>query len=298
MGGSSLAPEVTPPHVRGRPPHVLDTTHPARSAGSTEARPRAHALRRRLEVGNDARDPLPPRLLRERRPRRALRGDHGSRLRARAARAGARLPRVFNGEPTIGGRYSALSAVRDGAGRADGHRPRAAARARRRDGRGLPAARRNPGLELGLALGDGWQRRPRQDLINPNPGGFGLWAEQLLAESTGKEGKGLVPAPGESMDGPDRQAPRCGCRPVRARAGVLPLGVRDRGRRLDPRDQPVRPAERAGGEGPDERDPRGRQRPGRGARARSTSCSRRRGPATTSAIQAFVDPAREGGSTR
>ena len=43
--------------------------------------------------------------------------------------------------------------------------------------------------------------------INPNPGGFGLWAEQLLAESTGKEGKGLIPAPGESPDGPDRQAP-------------------------------------------------------------------------------------------
>ena len=43
--------------------------------------------------------------------------------------------------------------------------------------------------------------------INPNTGGFGLWAEQLLAESTGKQGKGLVPAPGEPPDGPDRQAP-------------------------------------------------------------------------------------------
>jgi hypothetical protein len=38
------------------------------------------------------------------------------------------------------------------------------------------------------------------------PGGFGLWAEQLLAESTGKRGKGLVPAPGEDPSGgPDRQ---------------------------------------------------------------------------------------------
>ena len=37
-------------------------------------------------------------------------------------------------------------------------------------------------------------------------GDFGLWAEQLIAESTGKHGKGLVPAPGESPDGPDRQA--------------------------------------------------------------------------------------------
>src|SRR5262249_11357763 len=41
--------------------------------------------------------------------------------------------------------------------------------------------------------------------IAETPGGFGLWAEQLIAESTGKHGKGLVPAPGESPDGPDRQ---------------------------------------------------------------------------------------------
>ena len=42
-------------------------------------------------------------------------------------------------------------------------------------------------------------------LVRPNPGGFGVWAEQLLAESTGKEGKGLVPVPGEAAEGPDRQ---------------------------------------------------------------------------------------------
>jgi hypothetical protein len=42
-------------------------------------------------------------------------------------------------------------------------------------------------------------------LIRPNAHGFGLWVEQLLAESTGKEGRGLVPAPDEMADGPDRQ---------------------------------------------------------------------------------------------
>ena len=46
----------------------------------------------------------------------------------------------------------------------------------------------------------------RDKVCVPNEHGFGLWAEQLLAESTGKQGKGLVPAPGESPDGPDRQA--------------------------------------------------------------------------------------------
>jgi glucose-6-phosphate isomerase len=65
----------------------------------------------------------------------------------------------------------------------------------------------NPGLELGLELGEGWQDGRDKVTINPNTGGFGNWAEQLLAESTGKEGKGLIPAPGEPPDGPDRQAP-------------------------------------------------------------------------------------------
>ena len=63
----------------------------------------------------------------------------------------------------------------------------------------------NPGLELGLRLGEGWQEGRDKVCIDPSPTGFGLWAEQLLAESTGKQGKGLVPAPGEPPDGPDRQ---------------------------------------------------------------------------------------------
>jgi hypothetical protein len=63
----------------------------------------------------------------------------------------------------------------------------------------------SPGLELGVALGEGW-REGRDKVVTENPGGFGLWLEQLLAESTGKDGKGLIPAPGESPEGPDRQA--------------------------------------------------------------------------------------------
>ena len=63
----------------------------------------------------------------------------------------------------------------------------------------------NPGLELGLALGSAWQEG-RDKVVFPFENGLGLWLEQLLAESTGKEGKGLVPAPGERPDGPDRQA--------------------------------------------------------------------------------------------
>jgi hypothetical protein len=64
----------------------------------------------------------------------------------------------------------------------------------------------NPGLELGLSLGEGWRDGRDKVCIPATTEGFGLWAEQLLAESTGKQGKGLVPAPGEPSDGPDRQA--------------------------------------------------------------------------------------------
>ena len=59
----------------------------------------------------------------------------------------------------------------------------------------------NPGLDLGLRLGAGATDGRDKVLINPTPGGFGLWVEQLIAESTGKEGKGLVPAPGETPTG-------------------------------------------------------------------------------------------------
>ena len=66
--------------------------------------------------------------------------------------------------------------------------------------------RDNPGYELGAAFGAGWQEGRDKICIAETPGDFGLWAEQLIAESTGKLGKGLVPAPGESPDGADRQA--------------------------------------------------------------------------------------------
>jgi hypothetical protein len=51
----------------------------------------------------------------------------------------------------------------------------------------------------------GWRAGRDKVCIDSTESGFGLWAEQLLAESTGKGGSGLVPAPGEAPDGPDRQ---------------------------------------------------------------------------------------------
>ena len=74
-------------------------------------------------------------------------------------------------------------------------------------------ARRPVGLDGTPASSSGWRwaqlaRGPRQGLVVPDANGFGLWLEQLLAESTGKDGKGLVPVPGESAPGPDRQVAR------------------------------------------------------------------------------------------
>ena len=63
--------------------------------------------------------------------------------------------------------------------------------------------REPPGLEPALRWGSGWEVG-RDKIVFDEAGGFGLWLEQLIAESTGKEGKGLVPAPGESGDGADR----------------------------------------------------------------------------------------------
>ena len=64
----------------------------------------------------------------------------------------------------------------------------------------------SPGLELGLALAAGWAAGRDKVCIPASPGGFGLWVEQLVAESTGKQGKGLVPAPGEGLTAPGAPA--------------------------------------------------------------------------------------------
>ncbi len=208
MGGSSLAPEVLRRSFLQETFHVLDTTHPqairdleskidvrrtlfvsASKSGST-LETRSHTDHFWERTGHDG-DLF------------AAITDPGSELEARARER--EFAGIFAGEPTIGGRYSALSAF--------GMLPSAlmgidVARLLTRAQEMADACRLaegNPGLELGLSLGEGWRDGRDKILINPNPGGFGLWAEQLLAESTGKQGKGLIPCPEETGPGPDRQ---------------------------------------------------------------------------------------------
>ena len=128
----------------------------------------------------------------------------------------------------------------------------------------------NPGYELGRAVRRGLARGPRQDLhrrhrpgrgrrrrprgLRLGVGGFcrrrfqplpfGLWAEQLIAESTGKQGKGLVPAPGESPDGTDRQRRASRASPIRYALGAeffrweFAIAVAGTYLEIDPFDQP------------------------------------------------------------
>ena len=208
MGGSSLAPEVLRRTFNVESFHVLDTTHPqairrlersvdleqtlflASSKSGSTIETRSHLEYFWERTGG-------------RGAQFAAITDPGSELDDLAHERGFRA--VFAGEPQIGGRYSALSmfgmvpAALMGVDLA--HFLEVAATmtvaCQEEDG--------NPGLELGLQLGDGWKEGRDKVCIDESPTGFGLWAEQLLAESTGKQGKGLVPAPGQSPDGPDRQ---------------------------------------------------------------------------------------------
>jgi transaldolase / glucose-6-phosphate isomerase len=188
MGGSSLAPEVMRRLFGVEHFSVLDTTHPdavrrigtestlfiasSKSGSTIETRSQLDYFLDRGAVAVIVTDP-------------------GSPLEQLGLR-------VFHGEPTIGGRYSALSMfgmlpaalmgldVRRLIERAEEMREAC----RLQEG--------NPGLELGLALGNGWREGRDKVLVVDD---FGLWVEQLLAESTGKHGKGLVPVyDGETPD--------------------------------------------------------------------------------------------------
>ena len=210
MGGSSLAPEVLSRTFGADAFHVLDTTHPAAIRRMTESLDFDATL---FLVASKSGTTLETRCHLDWFWKGAgKRGEYfvaitdpGSELEQLAHDRG--FLATFDGEPSIGGRYSALSVF--------GMVPAALMGVdleRLLDrvdevAEACHGEEGNPGLDLGLELGNGWAEGRDKVTINPNPGGFGLWAEQLLAESTGKDGKGLIPAPEEPPDGPDRQAP-------------------------------------------------------------------------------------------
>ena len=211
MGGSSLGAEVVG-HVLGEGEgapalHVLDTTDPAQIARTAS---RIDLPRTLCVVSSKSGTTLEPALLAahfQDRMRQAVgparAGAHfaaitdpGSALDETAAAEGFR--HVWSGRPDVGGRFSVLSSF--------GLVPAAAcgldvsaflAPARRmaeRCGPDVPAGR-NPGVRLGLLLGlAAAAGRDKTTLVlSPSIRVLGGWLEQLLAESTGKAGRGLIP---------------------------------------------------------------------------------------------------------
>lgn len=216
MGGSSLAPEVLRVIVGVAPGwprfHMLDSTDPdavrrvdqaitldrtlfilaSKSGGTIEPNSMAAYFRRRLEDAG----------VTEWAARFAAITDEGTSLHTRARQEG--FLSVFVNPSDIGGRYSALSLFglvpaalmgQDIAAFLDWGRAMLWL-----CGPGRPVAK-NPAAQLGAAMATGAKTgRDKMTLVLP-PGleTFGLWVEQLVGESTGKQGRGVVPVAGEPL---------------------------------------------------------------------------------------------------
>jgi transaldolase/glucose-6-phosphate isomerase len=222
MGGSSLGPEViktTFGRISGFPElHVLDSTDPAQVKAIENKLDLKNTL---FIVSSKSGSTLEPNVFKQYffdvierlvGPKEVGRRflaitDPGSKLQQVAERDGFR--RVFLGWPSIGGRYSVLSDF--------GLVPAALL--------GLDVAKLldrteemvcacmpsvpvadNPGLVLGTVLGLAAQEFGHDKLTivaSPGISGLGAWLEQLVAESTGKDGKGLIPVDREPLGKPD-----------------------------------------------------------------------------------------------
>jgi len=221
MGGSSLCPEVlslTYPQVPGFPKlHILDSTDPAQIR-SIEAK--IDLAKTLFIVSSKSGSTLEPNIYKQYffdRVKQVLGADKagsrfiaitdpGSKMQHVAERD--RFWHIFYGLPSIGGRYSALSNF--------GMVPAAAM--------GLDVEKfldrtdemvqacmscvpveENPGVLLGLILGTAATMGRDKITIIASPGIFdlGAWLEQLIAESTGKVGKGIIPVDREELGPPE-----------------------------------------------------------------------------------------------
>jgi glucose-6-phosphate isomerase len=211
MGGSSLAPEVVCA-TAGVPLVVLDSTDPqqvraalavgdadtlrrtvvvvsSKSGGTVETDSQRRAARAAFEAAGL--DPA---------TRTVVVTDPGSPLAEQAEQEGVRA--LFLADPDVGGRYSALTAfglVPAGLAGADiGGLLDAAA------GLEPTLAEGGPSLLLGALLGGAAVAGHDKLLLTPSSDlpGFGDWAEQLVAESTGKNGRGILPVVVESPAAP------------------------------------------------------------------------------------------------
>ena len=221
MGGSSLGAEVvrqTFGTIKGFPElHVLDSTDPAQIAATEDA----IDLRRTLFiVSSKSGTTLEPNILLQyfmERMRQTV-GEHlagghfiaitdpGSALQRVAERD--RLRQVFCGAPDIGGRYSVLSnfgLVPAAIMGVDVGRLLDRTELMVHSCAASVPADQNPAVLLGAILGTlAVAGRDKVTLIaSPGISSIGAWLEQLIAESTGKLGKGIIPVDGEEVGSPD-----------------------------------------------------------------------------------------------
>jgi transaldolase / glucose-6-phosphate isomerase len=120
--------------------------------------------------------------------------------------------RVFLNDPEIGGRYSALSHFGIVPAALMGADVTALLERAQVAGQACQAhdsSSNNSGLWLGVTIGYLATRgRDKATFVVGEPiSSFGLWVEQLIAESTGKEAKGVLPVADEPLDGPDDYGP-------------------------------------------------------------------------------------------
>jgi transaldolase / glucose-6-phosphate isomerase len=216
MGGSSLAPEVIAAILGAAPGFpaltALDSTHPDQIRRVEASLDLSRTL---FIVASKSGSTLEPDVLHRYFWARAGEvvdrpgdqfvaiTDPGSKLEALAGADG--FARVFLGDPSIGGRFSALSPFGMVPAAALGLDVEAAlagaavmARACQEEGEA------NPGLTLGLALGRAAAAGCNKLTIIASPGlaPLGAWLEQLIAESTGKQGVGILPFDGEAVGVP------------------------------------------------------------------------------------------------
>ncbi|HEU0091809.1 MAG TPA: bifunctional transaldolase/phosoglucose isomerase [Vicinamibacteria bacterium] len=220
MGGSSLCPEVwkeTFGRIAGSPElHVLDSTDPAQVKAIEDKIDIDKTL---FIVSSKSGSTLEPNIFKAyffEKVKQKLGAKAGSRFVAvtdpgsnleKEAR-GDQFRHIFPGVKSIGGRYSALSnfgMVPAAAMGLDVERLLdEAERMVHACAPGVPAEE-NPGLVLGAILGLAHNKKIDKVTIAASPGIYdlGAWLEQLLAESTGKEGKGIVPVDRERLGPPD-----------------------------------------------------------------------------------------------
>ena len=219
MGGSSLCPEVcrlTFGIIHGHPElHVLDGTVPSQVKRVENRVDLERTLCIVASKSGSTTEPLVFQKYFFERMRR-VKGDRAGENFLAITDPGSHLERVarerhfrdvWHGEPDIGGRYSALSNFGMVPAAAMGvHVERllsCAEHMRRRCDASVPPAD-NPGVALGVILGTlAKAGRDKLTVIaSPAFSSVGSWLEQLIAESTGKEEKGMIPVEGEPLGDP------------------------------------------------------------------------------------------------